>query len=237
MMKYILQPLICLFLGTIAFTASAETKPPNIVLILSDDQSYTDYSFMGHEHIKTPHLDKLAADSLVFERGYVAAPLCRPSLASMATGLYPFQHGITGNDVDARNNRTELDAPVRARFHEYPSFIKLLTTNGYLAHQSRKWWEGSFADGGFTHGMTHGDPERGGRHGDLGLKIGRDGDQANAYLLAFEFPDGVQVDGAEDIGADVGALGRSVVGHRSIKFRFGFRHHRVFLFVRISGWM
>ena len=72
---------------------------------------------------------------------------------------------------------------------------------------------------------------------DGNLAVGRDGDQANAYLLAFEFPDGVQVDGAEDIGADVGALGRSVVGHRSIKFRFGFRHHRVFLFVRISGWM
>ena len=31
----------------------------------------------------------------------------------------------------------------------------MLTANGYLAHQSGKWWEGSFADGGFTHGMTH----------------------------------------------------------------------------------
>jgi arylsulfatase A-like enzyme len=130
---------------------------------------------MGHRHIKTPHLDQLAADSLVFERGYVAAPLCRPSLASMATGLYPFQHGITGNDVDGRNNRAELDAPIQAAFHTYPSFIKLLTANGYLAHQSGKWWEGSYQDGGFTHGMTHGDPERGGRHGDQGLKIGREG--------------------------------------------------------------
>jgi arylsulfatase A-like enzyme len=148
---------------------------PNIVFILSDDQAWTDYGFMGHRHIKTPHLDQLAADSLVFERGYVAAPLCRPSLASMATGLYPFQHGITGNDVDGRNNRAELDAPIQAAFHTYPSFIKLLTANGYLAHQSGKWWEGSYQDGGFTHGMTHGDPERGGRHGDQGLKIGREG--------------------------------------------------------------
>jgi arylsulfatase A-like enzyme len=86
---------------------------------------------------------------------------------------YPFQHGITGNDVDGRNKRAELDAPVRSAFHEYPSFIKLLTANGYLAHQSGKWWEGSWREGGFTHGMTHGDPKRGGRHGDAGLKIGR----------------------------------------------------------------
>ena len=111
---------------------------PNIVFILSDDQAWTDYGFLGHPDIKTPHLDRLAADSLVFERGYVAAPLCRPSLASMATGLYPFQHGITGNNVDGRNNREELDAPVQAAFHQYPSFIKLLTANGYLAHQSGK---------------------------------------------------------------------------------------------------
>ena len=149
-------------------------QPPNIVLIVSDDQAWTDYGFMGHPAIKTPNLDQLAARSLVFERGYVAAPLCRPSLASMATGLYPFQHGITGNDVDGHNNRAALDVPIRTTFHSHPSFIKLLTANGYLAHQSGKWWEGSWKDGGFTHGMTHGDPKRGGRHGDAGLTIGRE---------------------------------------------------------------
>ncbi|MEM6688997.1 MAG: sulfatase-like hydrolase/transferase, partial [Planctomycetota bacterium] len=147
---------------------------PNIVIIISDDQAWTDYGFMGHADIKTPYLDGLAARSLVFERGYVASPLCRPSLASILTGLYPFQHGITGNDVDGKNQRAELDLPLRAKFHRHPSFVNLLTQNGYLAHQSGKWWEGSWKDGGFTHGMTHGDPTRGGRHGDRGLKIGRD---------------------------------------------------------------
>ena len=164
--------IITILLGKLA---ANQATPPNIVFILSDDQAWTDYGFMGHQDIKTPHLDRLAANSLVFERGYVSAPLCRPSLASMATGLYPFQHGITGNDVDGRNNRVELDAPMQAGFHQHPSFIKTLTQNGYLAHQSGKWWEGSYSDGGFTRGMTHGDPERGGRHGDAGLKIGREG--------------------------------------------------------------
>ena len=162
-------------LGVGSLCSAAER--PNVVLILGDDQAWTDYGFMGHPDVETPNLDKLAARSLVFDRGYVASPLCRPSLASMITGLFPFQHGVTGNDVDGRNNRAALDTPLREQFHARPSFIRTLTTNGYLAHQSGKWWEGSFQDGGFTHGMTHGDPMRGGRHGDAGLKIGRKGMQ------------------------------------------------------------
>lgn len=161
--------------STVNATVAAAVDPPNIVLILSDDQAWTDYGFMGHSEIRTPHLDRLAERSLVFDRGYVASPLCRPSLASMITGLYPTQHGVTGNDVDGRNNRAEFDLPVREAFYRRPNFIRSLTENGYLTHQSGKFWEGSFQDGGFTHGMTHGDPKRGGRHGDAGLKIGREG--------------------------------------------------------------
>lgn len=168
-----MTPLL-LFLICICLPANAADKP-NIVLILSDDQAWGDYGFMGHPDIKTPHLDALAERSLLFPKGYVASPLCRPSLATMATGLYPHDHGVTGNDVDGRNKRAELDVPVKAAFHKHPSMIKTLVANGYLAHQSGKWWEGSYADGGFTHGMTHGDPKRGGRHGDVGLKIGRQG--------------------------------------------------------------
>ncbi len=163
--------------GLLAFAAVAShtcgAERPNIVLILSDDQAWTDYGFMGHPVIETPRLDELAAQSLVLERGYVAAPLCRPSLASIVTGRYPFDHGITGNDVGGKGDRAALDVPLRDAFHRHPSFIKQLVNAGYLAHQSGKWWEGSWRDGGFTHGMTHGDPARRGRHGDAGLAIGR----------------------------------------------------------------
>jgi arylsulfatase A-like enzyme len=148
---------------------------PNIVFILGDDQSWKDYGFTGSREVRTPHIDALSQNGLTFKRGYVAAPICRPSLASMATGLFPHQHGITGNDVFKNTDRAKLDLPFREAFHQKPNFIKELVKLGYLAHQSGKWWEGSYQDGGFTHGMTHGDPKRGGRHGDAGLKIGRNG--------------------------------------------------------------
>lgn len=167
-----------MFLRVIAFSllflsvSSFGQEKPNIILILSDDQAWTDYGFMGHPEIKTPNLDKLAERSRVFERGYVASPLCRPSLASLLTGKSPRQHGITGNDVDGSNNREALDIPLRKAFHKKPSFVRLLTSNGYLAHQSGKWWEGSHADGGFTHGMM----PKPARHGSTeSLAIGRDG--------------------------------------------------------------
>ena len=81
---------------------------PNIVMIISDDQAWNDYGFMGHEKIKTPNLDKLAAESAVFKRGYVPTSLCRPSLMTMITGLYPHQNMITGNDPPKGMDRQKL---------------------------------------------------------------------------------------------------------------------------------
>ena len=71
---------------------------PDIIFILSDDQAWNDYSFMGHPHIRTPEIDRLAHESQLFTRGYVPDSLCRPSLATIISGLYPHQHGIVGND-------------------------------------------------------------------------------------------------------------------------------------------
>ncbi len=72
--------------------------PPNVVMIISDDHAWTDYGFTGHPVVQTPHLDRLAAQSLCFKNGYVPSSLCCPSLASIITGKYPHRHGITGND-------------------------------------------------------------------------------------------------------------------------------------------
>ncbi len=153
------------------WAAPASGGPPNVVLIVSDDQAWTDFGFMQHPVIKTPHLDRLAARSAVFRRGYVPTSLCRPSLATIITGLYPHQHGITGNDPPSGINRSAM----LKHIHAVATLPGLLATNGYRSFQTGKWWEGNYLDGGFTAGMTQGDPKHGGRHGDAGLRIGREG--------------------------------------------------------------
>ena len=150
-------------------TAPAPTRTPNIVMIIADDQAWGDFGFMGHPDISTPHLDQLAARSAVFERGYVPSSLCRPSLATMITGLYPHQHLITGNDPPRGVQRDRMLKHIAAA----PTLPRLLAPRGYRSLQTGKWWEGNCQCGGFTEGMTHGEPKRGGRHGDVGLQIGR----------------------------------------------------------------
>lgn len=175
-----------LLLGLILQSINAfavEKSPPNIVLILSDDQAWTDYGFMGHPDIQTPRLDRLAAESVTFSHGYVPTALCRPALATIATGLYAHQSSITGNDpaktpanaAHAKNSGKDPRDILISNIDKHPTLPRLLTQNGYLAFQSGKWWEGNHKRGGFTHGMTRGYPEPGGRHGDDGLKIGREG--------------------------------------------------------------
>lgn len=171
-------------------------KPPNIVFILSDDQAWTDYGFMGHEHIETPNLDKLANESLTFTRGYVPTSLCAPSLASIITGVYPRTHGVLANDRVLPGDDSSVKPRWRSswRPENYKTVIdkfntlkttlpKLLKAKGYLSFQTGKWWLGNYSNGGFDAGMTHGDPERGGRHGDYGLEIGREGmDTLYSYI-------------------------------------------------------
>ena len=155
-------------------------SPPNIVLILSDDQAWTDYRFMGHAHIETPHLDRLAADSVNFRRGYVPTALCRPSLMTLVTGHYAHRHGISGNSP-SRNRAefggklyTERRAALISHIKRFDTLPALLAERGYLSHQSGKWWEGNYRQGDFTHGMTRGFPNPGCRGGDDGWKIGRE---------------------------------------------------------------
>lgn len=170
--------VLCLLCSSLFSCASQEETPPNIVLIISDDHAWTDYGFMGHDVIQTPHLDALAAESMVYTRGYVPTSVCRPSLATMISGLFPHEHGITGNDPPG--GREAMRDPVRRAmmvelFKKTKTVTEYLEEKGYVSHQSGKWWEGSPLEHGFTAGMTHGIVEEGGRHGDEGLKIGREG--------------------------------------------------------------
>ncbi len=170
MNRLVLCLMCCL---VVAAASTVDAKQPNVVMIVSDDQAWTDFGFMGHPIINTPYLDRLASQSAVFQRGYVPTSLCRPSLATLISGLYPHQHKISGNDPPAGADRELMLKHIR----RIPTLPKLLGDQGYASFQSGKWWEGNYRLGGFTDGMTHGDPKRGGRHGDEGLRIGREGMQ------------------------------------------------------------
>lgn len=148
-----------------AAEASTEPAPPNILMIVSDDQGWGDFGFMGHPIIKTPHLDALAAQSAVFPNGYVPTSLCRASLATLLTGLYPSQHRICCNDPPEGQAREAMHPFMRSA----PALPRLLGAKGYGSLQTGKFWEGHFSNAGFTHGMTVK-----GRHGDTGLAIGRE---------------------------------------------------------------
>ena len=170
--------LLCAF-TMVGAAPAAPPKAPNILMIISDDHAWFDYGFMGSKAVSTPHLDKLAAESRVFPRGYVTNSLCGPSLASILTGRHVHRHGITGNDPlvpasvsPAARQKSAAFLEGRAQmiklFQQSPHLPRLLGEQGYVSLQTGKWWMGDYTTGGFTEGMT-----KGGRHGDVGLDIGR----------------------------------------------------------------
>ena len=169
-----MEKILCLLvMATLPLLASAAELPqrPNVVLIISDDHAWTDYSLMGHARVQTPNIDRLAREGLTFTRGYVATAICSPSLATMLTGLHAHQHGITGNDPVVAAG----DDPVAARdrfirpFLALPQLPRLLKDAGYRTMHTGKFWMRNPERVGFT---DHMGPT--GRHGGKALAIGRE---------------------------------------------------------------
>ena len=71
--------------------AIAEEKPPNVVLIFADDLGYGDLGCYGATKLKTPHIDKLAAEGRRFTDAHSAAAVCTPSRYGLLTGEHPFR--------------------------------------------------------------------------------------------------------------------------------------------------
>ena len=191
------SPIACLFF--MAFITLGLAARPNIVMIISDDQTYRDFGFMGNKSVYTPHLDKLAAQSAFFPNGYVPTSVCSPSLATILTGLYPHQHGIHYNHPPPGNSafnkmksRAEYELIRSKSFYLIKAantLPRLLAKQGYRSFQTGKFWEGHYGNAGFTEGMTIFSPVPGQKfggnrrlasgqlaahgNGDRGLKIGR----------------------------------------------------------------
>ncbi len=122
---------------------SAQGKP-NVVFILCDDLRWDALGCAGNPHVKTPHIDRLAAEGARFRNAFCTTSLCSPSRASILSGLYAHSHGVVNN------------------FTEYPknlaSFPMRLRESGYETAYIGKWHMGEENDEkrpGFDYFATH----------------------------------------------------------------------------------
>ncbi|MDF9799617.1 arylsulfatase A-like enzyme [Catalinimonas alkaloidigena] len=87
-----------------------EETPPNILLILTDDQGYHDVSYYGTEDLQTPNIDQIAAEGMRFDNFYANCPVCSPTRAALLTGRYQDYVGVPGViRTHADNNWGYLD--------------------------------------------------------------------------------------------------------------------------------
>ncbi len=131
----------------IASSAGA-AEPPNIVLIVSDDQGYHDLGCYGCDEIKTPHLDRLAAEGVRLTSFYVTWPACTPSRGSLLTGRYPqrngtydmFRNDLVDFGVEYDNHRYAVSWEMIGGMDEREVLIpKVLRQAGYRCGIFGKW--------------------------------------------------------------------------------------------------
>jgi arylsulfatase A-like enzyme len=116
---------------------------PNIILIMADDLCWGDVSYNGHPHIKTPFLDAMAANGVVFNRFYSAGPVCSPTRGSCLTGRHPNRFGVNWANVGHLKE-------------EEITLAEVLQKEGYATAHFGKWHLGTL-----TKDML--DANRGGR--------------------------------------------------------------------------
>lgn len=133
--------------GAAAFPAfinlqrKSEPSWPNFLIVITDDQRWDAMSHMGCRMLRTPNMDRLAAEGARFSNTFVTTSLCSPSRASYLTGQYVHRHGIRGN---------RMPLPI-----ETVTFPRLLQQAGYDTGYFGKWHMGQQPERpGFNHYVT-----------------------------------------------------------------------------------
>jgi arylsulfatase A-like enzyme len=134
-MRFLLATLAGLAL---AATASAQTRPPNVIILLSDDVGYGEYGFQGNKEIPTPHIDSIAKNGVRFTDGYIAATYCSPCRAGLMTGRYPTRFGHEFNEGQPTENGRPFGLPV-----EQKTIANHLKALGYNTYCVGKWHLGN----------------------------------------------------------------------------------------------
>ena len=163
--------LFSLFLTACQSTPTAE-PPPNIIVIITDDQGYGDFGFHGNPVLQTPHLDAMAEGSARLENFYVS-PVCAPTRASLMTGRYNYRTRV----VDTWLGRAMMEP-------DEITIAEQLQANGYATGIFGKWHLGDNypmrpMDQGFQESLIH----RGGGIGQPADPIGAEGKYTDPTLL------------------------------------------------------
>ncbi len=141
----LIRPItLALLLPLAALAAAAPSPQPNILFILCDDLRPAALGAYGSPHVKTPQIDRLAAEGVRFANMFCTTSLCSPSRASILTGLYAHKHGV-------RDNFTELPTNL-------PHWPARLREAGYATAYVGKWHMGEDNDAprpGFDWFVTH----------------------------------------------------------------------------------
>ncbi len=129
-----LFPIVISVLCLLAGAVSADgAQPPNLILILTDDHGYGDVSCYGSTDVRTPHIDRLAAEGMQFTRMRANCTVCSPTRAAVLTGRYADRVGVPGViRTHAENSWGYLDPAV-------PTLANLLRESGYHTAIVGKW--------------------------------------------------------------------------------------------------
>ena len=169
-----------------ALLAALSVERPNIVFILSDDIAQGDLGCYGQKLIKTPRLDRMAAEGVRFTQAFCGDAVCAPSRASLMTGLHPGHCPIRAN----REIQPEGQMPLPA---ETPTAAQLLKRQGYATACVGKWGMGMFD--------TSGSPLKKGFDHFFGYNCQR---HAHSYFPAYLYNDDRRIELPGNTGKGVG---------------------------------
>ncbi len=125
-----------------ALTAQAQQpqKPPHILYIVADDLGWKDVGFHGAADIKTPNLDKLAAEGTRMEQFYVQ-PMCTPTRAALMTGRYPLRYGLQTLVIPSKGTYgLSTDEYLLPQVLKDSDYRTTMVGKWHLGHADRKYW-------------------------------------------------------------------------------------------------